>query len=394
MWNHYGDRSKIYRLTNLNCQNCVFFPDENFLFTEKNLPLSTKLEIKLYTMRKIILAIATFLSLAANAQDVHFTQYFTSPLTLNPANTGLVNCDWRISGNYRTQWASVNATPYLTGTVSFDIATLKGKLNGDGLGVGVIGLYDKSGTGALQNVTTGLSLAYHKRLSADDEKPQNLSLGVQGFMVQKSIDFNKLKFEDQYDPATGGTPYTTKENFGNADLTYADFNAGIMYSGYVNERSNMYGGISYYHITQPTENFLTNGGGAHKINSRITASLGGSLQMNEKMMLYASGMYQQQGKANELVLGASAGFIMNPNHEDDVVNSVFYLGAWYRYGDAIAPYVGFEWAKAKLGISYDVNLSGFTTATKGNGALELSLIYNGFIIRNETRTYNFACPRF
>jgi drug/metabolite transporter (DMT)-like permease len=111
----------------------------------------------------------------------------------------------------------------------------------------------------------------------------------------------------------------------------------------------------------------------------------------------ASGPELSQGlplKPILLALGAAAGFIMNPNHEDDVVNSVFYLGAWYRYGDAIAPYVGFEWAKAKLGISYDVNLSGFTSATKGNGALELSLIYNGFIIRNETRTYNFSCPRF
>ena len=116
--------------------------------------------------------------------------------------------------------------------------------------------------------------------------------------------------------------------------------------------------------------------------------------MSEKTMLFASGMYQQQGKASEIVLGAATGFIMNPNHEDEIANSVFYLGAWYRYGDAIAPYVGFEWSKAKLGVSYDVNLSGFTPATKGNGALEISLIYNGCIIKNDNRSYNFSCPRF
>ncbi|MEZ5047649.1 MAG: PorP/SprF family type IX secretion system membrane protein [Chitinophagaceae bacterium] len=343
-------------------------------------------------MRKLILFALAICSLSSQAQDVHFTQYYTSPLTLNPANTGLVNCDWRVSGNYRSQWGSVNSTPYLTGTFSFDIATLKGKLNGDALGIGVLALYDKSGTGALQNITTGLSLAYHKRLGGDDEeRSSNISLGVQAYLTQKSIDFNLLKFESQYDPATGGTPYASGENFGNADLTYPDFNAGIMYSGNVSERSTMYAGLSYYHISQPVETFLN---GTHKINSRITGSIGGSLQMNEKMMLYASGMYQQQGKASELLLGAATGFIMNPNHEDDIQNSIFYLGAWYRYGDAIAPYVGFEWAKAKIGVSYDVNLSGFTPATKGNGALEISLIYNGCIIRNETRSYNFSCPRF
>ncbi len=342
-------------------------------------------------MKKLLTALGVMLGLSAAAQDVHFTQYFTSPLTLNPANTGLVNCDWRISSNYRNQWSSVNSTGYQTGTLSFDLATLRGKLNGDALGVGVMMLYDKSGTGSLQNITTGLSLAYHKRLSDDEDKPRNLSIGVQGYLTQKSIDFNKLKFEDQYEPSSGGTPYNTKENFGNADVTYPDFNAGIMYSGYVNDRANMYAGVSYYHITQPVETFLN---GTHKIASRFTASLGGSLQMNENMMLFASGMYMQQAKASSLMLGAATGFIMNPNHEDDVTNSVLYLGAWYRYGDAIAPYVGFEWAKAKIGISYDVNLSGFTPATRGNGGLEVSLIYNGCIIRNETRTYNFACPRF
>jgi type IX secretion system PorP/SprF family membrane protein len=342
-------------------------------------------------MKKLLLALATLFSVEAMAQDVHFTQYFTSPLTLNPANTGLVNCDWRVSGNYRSQWGSVNSTPYQTGSLSFDMAALKGKLNGDALGVGVIAVHDKSGTGALQNITTGLSLAYHKRLSSDEEKPRNISIGLQGVLVQKSINFAKLKFEDQYQASTGLADLPTNETTGAADLTYPDFNAGILYSGYVNDRSNMYAGFSYYHLTQPVETFLN---GNHKINSRVTASIGGSLQMNTNTMLFVSGMYQQQGKANEIVLGAATGFIMNPNHEDDVTNSVFYIGAWYRYADAIAPYVGFEWAKAKLGISYDINLSGFTPATKGNGALEISLIYNGCIIRNDTRTYNFACPRF
>ncbi len=342
-------------------------------------------------MKKLLLAIGVFLGLQAVAQDVHFTQYFTSPLTLNPANTGLVSCDWRLAGNYRTQWGSVNSTPYLTGTFSYDMALLKGKLNGDALGVGLMGLYDKSGTGALQNITAGLSLAYHKKLSQDEFKPQNLSIGVQGFFVQKSINFNKLTFENQYNTITGTTDYPSGENFGNAVLNYPDINAGLMYSGYVTEKTNIYAGLSYYHITRPVETFLN---GKHKINSRLTASLGGSFQLNEKFITYLSGMYQQQGKAYEVLLGGAAGFIMNPNHEDDVANSVFYIGAWYRYNDAIAPYIGFEWSKAKIGVSYDLNLSGFTPATKGNGALEISLIYNGCIIRNETRSYNFACPRF
>ena len=92
-------------------------------------------------MKRILTLIGLAAGLTAAAQDVHFTQYFTSPLTLNPANTGLVNCDWRVSGNYRDQWSSVNSTGYQTATISYDMAILRGKLNGDALGIGILGLY-------------------------------------------------------------------------------------------------------------------------------------------------------------------------------------------------------------------------------------------------------------
>lgn len=343
-------------------------------------------------MKKIIFTLCIFLSLNAIGQDVHFTQFYSSPLTLNPANTGLVNCDWRLAGNYRNQWSSINSAGYITGTVSYDMSLLKDQLNnGDALGVGVLGLFDRSGTGGSQNTTVGLSIAYHKSLSDDYDRPQTLSIGVQGALVQKSLQPDKLTFESQYDRITGLTLFPSGENINPAD-PYADFNAGIMYSGQVSDHTSLYGGVSYYHITQPIETFLGDNG--NKLNSRVTATLGGSFEMNDNMVIYASGAYQQQGKAYEVIAGGAAGFVLNPYHEDELKSTVFYLGAWYRYNDAVAPYIGFEWSKAKLGFSYDINLSSLTEATQGQGAMEISLIYDGCFISNETKTYNFACPRF
>src|SRR5207342_1704093 len=101
--------------------------------------------------------------------------------------------------------------------VSFDMATLKGKLpEGDALGIGVIGMYDRSGVGALTNIQVGLSAAYHKALGIN--KQSTFSIGIQGVLVQKSIDFNQLKFEDQFDPATGYANRTSAENIQNQDL--------------------------------------------------------------------------------------------------------------------------------------------------------------------------------
>jgi hypothetical protein len=76
-------------------------------------------------------------------------------------------------------------------------------------------------------------------------------------------------------------------------------------------------------------------------------------------------------------------------------STVFYLGGWYRYSDAIAPYIALEWSKYQVAFSYDVNISSFTPATNGNGAYEVSFIFNG---KNNKRIigpkYNFACPKF
>ncbi|MBS1772341.1 MAG: PorP/SprF family type IX secretion system membrane protein [Bacteroidetes bacterium] len=345
-------------------------------------------------MKKILLGVGASMLLvtSAMAQDPHFTQYFASPLTLNPALSGLTTCDFRLAANYRTQWGSVSPNPYVTGTISYDMATMKGKLNnGDAVGIGILGLYDKSGVGALQNTSVGLSLAYHKALGY--EKQHTLSIGLQGILVQKSIDFQKLKFEDQFNFATGGTEYQTSEQLGNADLTYPDFNLGAMYSGRMGEFATMYAGVSYYHLTQPVETFLN---GNHKIHSRYSAYLGGSFDMNENIVLYASALYQSQASASEVLVGAAVGFILNPGHDAEYAkNTILYLGSWYRYGDALAPYIGMEWSKMKLGFTYDLNVSGFSAATKSNGGYEISLIFNGCINKREARpTYNFACPKF
>jgi type IX secretion system PorP/SprF family membrane protein len=351
-------------------------------------------------MKKLLLGLsaAVLFSGSLMAQDVHFTQYFTSPLTLNPAMTGLVADDLRFSGNYRQQWASVSPNPYITGSMSFDIATLKGKLpEGDALGLGFLGLYDKSGSGGLTNTTVGLSASYHKAFGRD--RKQHISFGLQGVLVQKSLNFAKLTFEDMYNSGSGTLAFPTSETFNNGDLTYPDFNLGIMYSGQVSDNATFYLGYSQYHLTRPVETFQPGGGlpGAedHKISNRHTAYIGGSFDMNPNTVLYTSGLYQAQAGAQEFILGAAVGFVLNPGHDDEYQkNTILYLGGWYRYGDAVSPYMGLEWSKMRLGISYDVNVSSFAPATRGAGGYEISLIYFGRINKSErSPNYSWSCPK-
>lgn len=328
---------------------------------------------------------------ALKAQDVHFTQYFTSPLTLNPAMTGLISEDLRLAANYRTQWGSVSTNPYTTASVSFDIAILKGKLpEGDALGIGFMGLYDKSGSGGLTNTTMGGSLAYHKAFGRDRE--QHLSFGIQMNMVQKNLDVSKLVFEDMYNVTSGTVSTTTSANISSPSISYPDFNGGVMYSGKIADKATGYFGYSYYHLTQPTESFMKD---AHQIHNRQTAFMGASFDMSSNSVLYASALYQSQASATEVLLGTAVGFILNPNHDEEYMkNTIFYVGAWYRYNDAFSPYVSIEWAKIRLGLSYDVNVSRFAPATHGMGAYELSLLFFGHINRGEKNpVYNWSCPK-
>ena len=64
---------------------------------------------------------------SAHAQDIHFSQFYASPLTLNPSLTGNFDGLMRFGGNYRNQWASVSV-PYSTASVYTDLNMLRDKM--------------------------------------------------------------------------------------------------------------------------------------------------------------------------------------------------------------------------------------------------------------------------
>ena len=79
-------------------------------------------EKQLSMMKKITLFVALLLVVIAGmAQDIHYSQFYASPLTLNPALTGVNACNYRVGVMYRSQWSSVSADPYQTPSISFDI---------------------------------------------------------------------------------------------------------------------------------------------------------------------------------------------------------------------------------------------------------------------------------
>src|SRR5437868_9753664 len=102
-------------------------------------------------MRKsIVLAGALLLALMVKGQDPHFSQFFASPLTLNPAFTGKFNGSFRVTGNYRNQWPEINKA-FTTTTASVDFHILDNKIDfTDNFGVGLMAYSDASANGAVK----------------------------------------------------------------------------------------------------------------------------------------------------------------------------------------------------------------------------------------------------
>src|SRR5215213_2381447 len=102
-------------------------------------------------MRRTVLLIGllALLKLPSVAQDPHFSQFFASPLTLNPALTGKFDGIVRVAGNYRDQWPAISKA-FVTSTASVDMGILDGRLpQGDTWGVGLMAMTDKTANGIL-----------------------------------------------------------------------------------------------------------------------------------------------------------------------------------------------------------------------------------------------------
>jgi type IX secretion system PorP/SprF family membrane protein len=341
-------------------------------------------------MRKIFQLIGFVLfGLNVQAQDPHFSQFFASPLTLNPAFTGKFEGIWRVAGNRRDQWRSI-PNAYVTSSASVDFPIMKNQIpEGDVFGVGISGLTDASANGALKLNYGSVSISYHKAL--DESGYNTIGAGFQGTYSNLILNTSQLFFEDEL-TQNGFVQGTSNDYLGNTGLTngnnsrnYFDMNAGLLYSGSSNGENNYYIGLSMYHINRPKLSFKQNNN--WYLSNRATIHGGGSFAISDVVGVNVSFIQQFQNKASETVLGGTLS--INANGDDEKPTNV-YVGSWMRVNDAAIPYLGLEIGGLRIGATYDVNISGLKSATGSRGGGEFSIIY----IKRPPESKGIPCPRF
>jgi type IX secretion system PorP/SprF family membrane protein len=334
------------------------------------------------------LAICMFMMLAASGQDLHFSQWFNSPLTTNPANTGFIpDADYRIGANYRNQYSTVMTVPYKTMSIFGDAQVFRNRIDNGWMGIGGVILRDVAGAGQLTSTKVYGSVAYHQMLGISSL----LTAGFNAGYVSKRINTAELKFPDQFDGKFFDKNIQTDAVLTNPNINYLDVQVGVNYAYFPTENIYINGGVSVHHLNRPRESFFTSD--VTDLDSRISpryiAFANASIKLNEMVIINPMAYYTQQAKASELVGGATLQYNLSGDGESQLIGGLF-----MRPGDAFVPMVGFSWKNIRLTFSYDATTSGLKNYNGGRGAYEFSIINHGFYSEYSGDRRQSLCPTF
>ena len=120
-------------------------------------------------------------------------------------------------------------------------------------------------------------------------------------------------------------------------------------------------------------------------------SAGARISTNEYSYVTIQADQVIQGPHSETI----GGVILTRKLDDsDVPRYLIHGGAFVRLKDAIIPVAKLEVKPLAISVSYDVNVSKLSSATRGRGGFEMALSYQKFINRDRSSKEAVRCPRF
>jgi len=340
----------------------------------------------------IICVVAGLLIFSAKGQDIHFSQFYMTSLTQNPAMAGYSH-DLQAILNYKSQWQSI-PSPYKTAAGSFDMKLNKKKA-GKGFWAGGANFFsDKAGDGQMGTVQSNLSLAYHVRTA----RYATFGGGLQAGFVQRSINASALQWGNQYDGQVYNPTLPTGESAGMMSRSYLDLGAGILYNynntaGEKNVTDNhdlkVNLGASVFHINQPRYSFYQNSN--EKLNIKYVAHGTALVSLKNSNVAFAPGFfYYRQGATQEIYAGSMVRYKLRQDSKYTGLQkgAAISVGGFLRARDALVATMLFEYSQYAIGLSYDVNTSRLRTASSGRGGFEISLRFvnpNPFLYKSRGR---------
>lgn len=301
--------------------------------------------------------------------QARFSQFYNSPLLINPSNTGRFNKSYRIGGSFRRE---INAQEQIFTQAAFfsDFKVLEKLVpEQDCFALGISGLSENSATEGIKNTYLSLSASYQKGL--DEDGKQQLGIGFQTTYAHRKLLKPDYIFESQLISwINSGYSNINIFQLGDVDVVYTDLNAGLVFQGMVNAANHFSAGVSMYHITAPKKIFQ---GGELNVPRQTWGHLGWEKKLKNAGKLYSALlMGYSERSVNTFFAGIASDFSLNRNNQVS-------FGVWFRSsmigGKAIVPVIGLNFVGFALNTSYDINFYSKNLGQKS--AMEISLIYTG-----------------
>ncbi|HNS41156.1 MAG TPA: PorP/SprF family type IX secretion system membrane protein [Taishania sp.] len=332
-------------------------------------------------MKNICALIVTLLlTQIAGAQDIHWSQFNDNPIFQNPGNTGNFNGDIRFVGNFRDQWRAVSV-PYQTISVSAD-----GKLyNYRNLGIGGMFFHDVTGDGRLRTIELQANVAYLLKLTKDST--HTITPGINLGMNHRQVNWNAFQFGNQYNGQYYDANLPTNELYQSDRKTNFSVGVGAVYRYLIGKRKTLEAGVGVFNLNRPNQGFFN-----EKIHRDIRTSVFAKFYypIGLDWDIIPSFQFSFQGKYREFIVGSSVKYtIVNRLAKYAAV----YGGIWYRAVDAAYLTVGMDYQQWFVGLSYDMNLSTLTKASRVRGGFEVAVRYILFRFKPKKIVHRI-CPDY
>lgn len=322
----------------------------------------------------------------AHSQDLHFSQFFNSPLSTNPANTGFIpTSDYRIGAHHREQWASI-PVPYKTTSIFGDFQFMRDRFRSGWMGLGGMILQDVAGSGKLRSTKAYASVAYHQMLGATGLLSAGFNIGYAG----KQISQDKLTFDNQWNGRFFDSNVPSGEIFQNNSIGYLDLQAGLNYAYFPSDDLYLHAGFSIHHLNKPKESFFAvTPGYDNTIPPRAIFFADAVVKVNSRIILSPGIYFSNQAKATEFMGGMHLNYNIANEGDQQLI-----MGIYFRHNDAYIPMLGYQWRNFKFMFSYDVTNSPLKYFNNSRGATEMFMQYDGIYSNMYGGGKQSLCPTF
>lgn len=307
----------------------------------------------------------------ANAQDPNWSLPYATPGLINPAMTGVIEGDYRFLGAHRWRKATI------TESFHTSILSVDGRIDNRVMRGGLGALVATDGLPGLRTNQLQLFYAYEAPLGIR-VRYDHLRVGFQAGLLQRTLDMDKLIFEDQFD-GIGGFNRPTQESMPRLTQFSPDVSMGMLWYRTQkirgNPELNPFLGFAVQHLNRPNLGFYRDL--RERATMRYTFQGGFKFATRSAFEIHLNTIYAIQNHSQQVTLNLFTRLLLFDNgilfgrHNSSVM-----LGTTIRFNDVAAVYTGFEFKKKyAIGFGFDIYTSRSLFTRNAYGGIHTMFTY-------------------